>query len=247
MASSTATLLSWVWVPIVVAAALAQTARNAAQRSLTALGVDVRLNSRVEAIDALGVTVSGAQIPARTVLWAAGVAASPAAEWLGAPKDKAGRIEIGPDLGVPGVPGVYAIGDTVASNAWNGQPVPGLAPAAKQGGAYVARVIDAQLRGKPAPPPFRYQHMGSLATIGRKSAVADFGFIRLSGPLAWWFWGAVHVLFLASLRSRQSGLWAQRSSRASVASVCWSRKTRMSNSMLKRLVISSSACSDSSR
>ena len=174
----------------------------ATQRSLTALGVDVRLNSRVEAIDAQGVTVSGLRIPARTVLWAAGVAASPAAEWLGVAADKAGRIQVGPDLGVPGLPAVYAIGDTVASDAWNGQPVPGLAPAAKQGGAYVARVIDAQLRDKPKPPHFRYQHMGSLATIGRKSAVADFGFVRLSGPLAWWFWGAVHVLFLASLRSR---------------------------------------------
>lgn len=174
----------------------------ATQRSLTALGVDVRLNSRVEAIDADGVTVSGQRIPARTVLWAAGVAASPAAEWLGVASDKAGRIKVGPDLGVPGMTNIYAIGDTVASNAWNGEPVPGLAPAAKQGGAYVARVIDAGLRGKPSPPPFRYRHMGSLATIGRKSAVADFGFVRLSGPLAWWFWGAVHVLFLASLRSR---------------------------------------------
>lgn len=174
----------------------------ATQRSLLALRVDVRLNSRVEAIDAQGVTVSGQQIPARTVMWAAGVAASPAAEWLGVASDKAGRIKVAPDLGVPGLPDIYAIGDTVASDAWNGEPVPGLAPAAKQGGAYVARVIDARLRDKPAPPPFRYRHMGSLATIGRKSAVADFGFVRLSGPLAWWFWGAIHVLFLASLRSR---------------------------------------------
>lgn len=174
----------------------------ATQRSLAALGVDVRLNSRVEAIDAHGATVAGQQIAARTVLWAAGVAASPAAEWLGAASDKAGRIKVGPDLGVPGMPGIYAIGDTVASEAWNGDAVPGLAPAAKQGGAYVARAIDARLRDRPPPPAFRYRHMGSLATIGRKSAVADFGFVRLSGPLAWWFWGAVHVLFLASLRSR---------------------------------------------
>ena len=96
----------------------------ATQRSLLALGVDVRLNSRVEAIDAQGVTVSGQQIPARTVMWAAGVAASPAAEWLGVASDKAGRIKVAPDLGVPGLPDIYAIGDTVASDAWNGEPVP---------------------------------------------------------------------------------------------------------------------------
>ncbi len=175
---------------------------TATLRSLKALGVDVRLNSRVEAIDAQGATVSGQKIAARTVLWAAGVAASPAAEWLAVAKDSVGRIKVGPDLSVPGLTGVYALGDTVSCNAWNGAAVPGLAPAAKQGGAYVARVIDAKLRGKTAPPAFRYRHMGSLATIGRKSAVADFGFVRLSGPLAWWLWGVVHVLFLANLRSR---------------------------------------------
>ena len=166
------------------------------------LGVDVRLGARVEAIDEGGVMVSGSRIPARTVMWAAGVAASPAAEWLGAERDRAGRVKVASDLSVPGHTNVYAIGDTAASEAWNGQAVPGLAPAAKQGGAYVARLIDARVRGRPVPKPFRYTHMGSLATIGRKSAVVEYGPFKLTGPLAWWFWGAIHVLFLASLRSR---------------------------------------------
>ena len=178
------------------------TLSSATLRSLTALGVDVRLGARVEAIDEGGVMVSGSRIPARTVMWAAGVAASPAAEWLGAERDRAGRVKVASDLSVPGHTNVYAIGDTAASEAWNGQAVPGLAPAAKQGGAYVARLIDARVRGRPVPKPFRYTHMGSLATIGRKSAVVEYGPFKLTGPLAWWFWGAIHVLFLASLRSR---------------------------------------------
>lgn len=169
---------------------------------LRALGVEVRLDSRVEQVDARSVTISGQQLPARTVLWAAGVTASPAAEWLDAERDSAGRVKVREDLSVPGHAGVYAIGDTALSAAWNGQAVPGLAPAAKQGGMYVARVIRSQIEGRPPPPAFRYRHAGSLATIGRKAAVADFGRVRLSGPIAWWFWGAVHLLFLASLRSR---------------------------------------------
>ncbi len=113
---------------------------------------------------------------------------------------------------MPGLPNVFAIGDTAASNAWRGQPVPGLAPAAKQGGQYVAKVIGRQLAGRAAPPPFRYTHLGSLATIGLKSAVADFGAIEVSGAPAWWLWGLVHVYFLVGLRNRLSimfdWLWA---------------------------------------
>ncbi len=181
-----------------------------ARRSLEGLGVEVRVDSRVEAIDADGVTVNGARIAAGTVLWAAGVVASPAASWLGAAADRAGRVQVGPDLSVPGAPDVFVIGDTALSLAWDGKPVPGLAPAAKQGGAYVARVLRARLRGQAPPPPFRYRHQGSLATIGRKSAIADFGWIRLQGALAWWLWGAVHILFLLSLRNRMSVMlgWA---------------------------------------
>lgn len=173
-----------------------------AQRSLEQLGVDVRIGSRVENIDGEGVTVSGERIPARTVLWAAGVTASPAAKWLRVEADNAGRVKVDADLRVPGLPNVYAIGDTAASNAWNGQGVPGLAPAAKQGGAYVARHIRARIAGKNLPPPFAYRHLGSLATIGRKAAVADFGFIRLWGAPAWWLWGFVHVGFLVGVRNR---------------------------------------------
>ena len=113
-----------------------------------------------------------------------------------------GRIVVGADLSVAGHPDIYAIGDTAASTGWAGKPVPGLAPAAKQGGTYVASVIRARLEGAPPPPPFRYQHLGSLATIGRKNAVADFGFVRLHGAVAWWLWGAVHVAFLVGVRNR---------------------------------------------
>jgi NADH dehydrogenase/putative oxidoreductase len=173
-----------------------------ARASLEALGVEVLLDSPVQSIDARGAVVNGERIEAATVLWAAGVVASPAAAWLGQEADRAGRVVVGSDLSVPGLPDVFAIGDTALSRAWNGDPVPGLAPAAKQSGAYVARVLRARLGGRPPPPPFRYRHQGSLATIGRKSAVADFGRIKLTGAIAWWLWGAVHVLFLLSLRNR---------------------------------------------
>lgn len=173
-----------------------------AKRSLAQLGVEVRVNATVEHIDALGVMVSGERIESRTVFWAAGVIASDAARWLNAKADRAGRICVNPDLSVPGLPSVFAIGDTALSNGWNGNPVPGLAPAAKQGGVYVASLIRAQVLGHEKPPEFRYRHLGSLATIGRKSAIADFGRFKLSGALAWWLWGAVHVAFLAGLRNR---------------------------------------------
>jgi NADH dehydrogenase FAD-containing subunit/uncharacterized membrane protein YphA (DoxX/SURF4 family) len=173
-----------------------------ARRSLERLGVEVLIGSRVERIDAFGVVISGKTIVARTVLWAAGVAASPAAKWLHADADDAGRIKVAADLSVPNLKNVYAIGDTAASNAWRGRVVPGLAPAAKQGGKYAARQIRAKIDGAAAPPPFAYRHLGNLATIGRKAAVADFGFFKLWGAPAWWLWGAVHVGFLLGIRNR---------------------------------------------
>jgi NADH dehydrogenase FAD-containing subunit/uncharacterized membrane protein YphA (DoxX/SURF4 family) len=173
-----------------------------ARRSLADIGVNVLLNSQVRLIDADGVMVNDRRIYSRTVLWAAGVAASPAAKWLNAQADKAGRVKVQPDLSVPHLSDVYVIGDTALANSWKGEPVPGLAPAAKQGGAFVAKVIRAKLRGEPVSHAFSYRHMGSLATIGRKSAVADFGFVRLRGAMAWWFWGIVHVLFLLGSRNR---------------------------------------------
>ncbi|MGO9950548.1 MAG: FAD-dependent oxidoreductase [Steroidobacteraceae bacterium] len=173
-----------------------------AQRALEKLGVEIRLASRVDHIDEQGVGLDGERIEARTVLWAAGVAASPAATWLKAPSDRAGRILVGEDLRVPGMTNVFAVGDTVTSNAWNGQPVPGLAPAAKQGGAYVAKQIRALVDACAPIPAFRYRHLGSLATIGRKAAVADFGAFNLWGAPAWWLWGVVHLGFMLGVRNR---------------------------------------------
>jgi len=175
-----------------------------AARSLTRLGVEIRVRSRVQEIDDAGVMIDGMRLSARTVLWAAGVVASPAARWLGADADASNRARVDDHLRVPGHPDIFVIGDTAASSAWNGQPVPGLAPAAKQGGAYVAAVIRSQLEMRPTPAPFVYRHQGSLATIGRSAAVADFGSVKLWGALAWWLWGAVHVLFLSGLRNRLS-------------------------------------------
>jgi putative oxidoreductase len=177
-----------------------------AQRSLEQLGVEIRLGSRVDHIDEMGVAVDGTRIDASTVLWAAGVTASPAAVWLGAAADKAGRLIVGDDLRVPGLANVFAIGDTAASNAWKGGLVPGLAPAAKQGGTYVARQIRAMVESREPEPAFRYRHLGSLATIGRKAAVADFGIFKLSGAPAWWLWGFVHIAFMLGVRNRVATL-----------------------------------------
>jgi hypothetical protein len=182
--------------------AFPETLSMSARRSLEKLGVEVLIGSPVERIDSVGVAVSGKTIVARTVLWAAGVKASPAAKWLRAGADNAGRVKVAADLSVPNLNNVYAIGDTAASNAWRGQALPGLAPAAKQGGKYAARQIRAKILGAAAPAAFAYRHLGSLATIGRKAAVADFGFIKLWGAPAWWLWGAVHLGFLLGIRNR---------------------------------------------
>ncbi|MEO0870818.1 MAG: FAD-dependent oxidoreductase, partial [Pseudomonadota bacterium] len=179
-----------------------------AHASLEALGVDIRTGSRVTKIAETQVCIGKEDyIDTETVLWAAGVAASPAAQWLGAKADRAGRVEVNAVMRVIGADGesidhIFAIGDTAGSNAWDGKPVPGLAPAAKQAGIYVSHVIEAELLGKPCPGPFVYKHQGSLATIGRKAAVADFGAFKLSGALAWWLWGLVHLGFLTGARNR---------------------------------------------
>jgi NADH dehydrogenase/putative oxidoreductase len=190
----------------------APTLSAAAERSLRGLGVEVRVDAKVREVDAAGVAVGDQQLAARTVLWAAGVAASPAAQWLGCPSDSAGRLIVGQDLSVEGLPRVYAVGDTAACRAWRGNPVPGLAPAAKQAGSHAARAIRAALNGQPPPPSFRYRHLGSLATIGRQAAVVELGPLRLWGALAWWFWGAAHVAFLVGGRNRATvildWLWA---------------------------------------
>ena len=173
-----------------------------AAAALTELGVEVLTGSTVQRIDDGGVIVSDRRVPAGNVFWAAGVMASPAAQWLKAGADRAGRVKVTENLSVPGFPEIFAIGDTALSDGWDGTPVPGLAPAAKQQGRYVASVIMARIEGRPLPSRFRYRHAGSLATIGRKAAVADFGWLRLSGAIAWWVWGVVHILFLSGMRNR---------------------------------------------
>jgi len=174
----------------------------AAQAALERRRVDVLLGEAVTSCTAVGVTIADRPVPAHTVIWAAGVAASPAARWLDVPADGSGRAIVLPDLAIPDDPAIFVIGDTALVHGPGGAPVPGLAPAAKQQGEYVARVIRAQLRGRPSRPPFRYRHQGSLATIGHRAAVADFGWIRLTGWLAWWVWGIVHIFFLIGARSR---------------------------------------------
>src|SRR5690348_3187738 len=148
-----------------------------AQASLERIGVEVVLGQAVTECTREGVVYGGKQLNAKTIIWAAGVRASPAAEWLGAPADRAGRVEVAPDLTIPGHLDIFAVGDTVTINAWDGKPVPGIAPAAKQEGGYVAELIKARLAGRQLPP-FRYQHAGSLAQIGKRLAVIDFGRIK---------------------------------------------------------------------
>jgi len=180
----------------------AESCSAAAQRALERLGVEVRVGKPVTLCDAEGVVVGGERIEARSILWAAGVAASPAAKWLDAPADRAGRMEVHDDLSVPGHTEIFAVGDTCLSKSWNGRPAPGIAPAAKQMGAYAARVIRARVEGAPPPEPFRYRHDGSLATIGRNNAVADLGSMKLSGWPAWLIWSVAHIYFLIGFRSR---------------------------------------------
>jgi NADH dehydrogenase len=174
-----------------------------AQRSLESIGVEVVLGQAVTDCSTEGVVYGGQRLQARTLIWAAGVRASPAAEWLHAAADRAGRLEVMPDLTVPGHPDIFAVGDTVTIADSQGKPVPGIAPAAKQQGRHVAASIKARLSGK-EPAPFRYSHAGSLAQIGKRKAVIDFGTIKLRGTLAWWIWGIAHIYFLIGLRNRLS-------------------------------------------
>jgi len=175
---------------------------TAAHKSLERLGVEVRLGTPVTHCDAEGVTIGDDHLAAATIIWGAGVAASSAATWLGTEKDQVGRVMVGPDLTVPGHPEIFCIGDTAHAAGGDGKPLPGLAPVAKQQGAYVARVLRARLAGKPAPKPFRYRDFGTMATIGRRAAVADFGWLKLDGTVAWLLWGLVHVSFLIGFRNR---------------------------------------------
>ena len=180
-----------------------------ARAALTELGVEVRVGEAVTACDETGVTTTAGVIAAHTILWAAGVEASGVARWLRLAGDRAGRLPVEADLTASGLPDVFVIGDTAAV-VWDGEGmVPGLAPAAKQQGAYVAKVIRARLaEARPPPTPIRYRHQGTLATIGRNRAINDFGWlIKLKGPLAWWLWGVAHIYFLIGARSRLAVTW----------------------------------------
>jgi NADH dehydrogenase len=167
-----------------------------ARLQLERLGVTVWLGKRVTGVDADGVAMGDERLRAKTVLWAAGVSSSPLGAALGVPLDRAGRVLVEPDLSVPGHPEIFVIGDLAAV-----KDVPGIAPAAKQMGAHVARNVQSRLAGRPTTA-FRYRDYGQLATIGRKAAVADFGRVRLSGFIAWWVWLWAHIYFLINFRNR---------------------------------------------
>ena len=172
-----------------------------ARRDLEKLGVEVRTGALVTGVDEQGVNVGDTRIQARTVLWGAGVAASPLARTLGVPLDRAGRVKVEPTLTVPGHPEVFVIGD-LASLVQDGKPVPGIAPAAMQMGRHVARNLRRRLEGLPLEP-FRYHDKGSFAVIGRGAAIGMlFDKVRLSGKLAWWMWAGIHITFLIGFRNK---------------------------------------------
>jgi NADH dehydrogenase len=182
-----------------VLAAFKEPQSEYALRSLESLGVEVRLNAAVTACNEHGVAIGTERLESATVIWAAGVAASPVGRWLGVPTDRAGRVPVRSDLSVSD--DVFVIGDAASVTLPDGRRVPGVAPAAKQQGRYVARVIAARIAGRPPPPPFAYRDPGNLATIGRKRAVIEFPFMTLRGFIAWWIWGIAHIYFLVGVPS----------------------------------------------
>ena len=172
-----------------------------AKNALEKLGIDVRVGAQVTHCDASGVMLGEEHLSAATTLWAAGVASTRAGEWLRTAVDQSGRALVEPDLSIKNEPNIFVIGDAASITDPNGVQVPGVAPAAKQQGRYVARVIASKIKGTKTPPMFRYRNVGNLATIGRKSAVIEFPFMRLKGFLAWWLWGTAHIYFLIGLPS----------------------------------------------
>ncbi len=172
-----------------------------AERALMRLGVEVKTNAPVEAIDADGVLIAGTRLSTKTVIWTAGVAASPAGQWLRAEVDRAGRVKIMRDLSLPDHPQVFVLGDT-ASVSQDGKPLPGVAPVAMQEGRYVANVLADRVAGKAHQHPFRYRSKGNLATVGRSFGIVEMGPLRLSGLLAWMIWLVVHILYLIGFRNR---------------------------------------------
>lgn len=175
--------------------------RAAAERSLERLGVEVLVNSPVTDIRENYIEVAGRRLEAATVIWAAGVRASPLGRSLGVRVDRAGRVLVEPDLSVPGHPEIFVIGDLAAYLHQDGKPLPGVAPVAISQAKHAARMIVARIKGKPSEP-FVYRSPGNLATIGRAAAVADFGWIKLSGYVAWLAWLFVHIMKLVGFRNR---------------------------------------------
>ncbi|HEV2956741.1 MAG TPA: NAD(P)/FAD-dependent oxidoreductase [Xanthobacteraceae bacterium] len=174
-----------------------------ADRTLERMGVEVVTSTAVAQCDDMGVgTADGRRFDGATIVWAAGVMAAPAAQWLGVAHDQAGRVAVAPDLAAPGAEGVYAIGDVAQVARRDGGPVPGIAPAAKQMGRYVGRAIAARVAGRPAPAPFRYRHYGNLAAIGRRAAIVSIGAFHLRGFIGWLFWSIIHIYFLIGTRHR---------------------------------------------
>jgi len=173
-----------------------------ARSTLEQMGVEVMTSARVTGCDENGVQLGNERIETCTSIWAAGVVASPASSWVDAERDRNGRIKVLPNLSIAGAPDVFAIGDTALVLDQEEHPVPGIAPAAKQMGRYVGRLIDARVRGQAEPPPFVYRHYGDLATIGRKAAVVKLGRISLTGFVGWLFWSMAHIYFLIGVRNR---------------------------------------------
>ncbi|GCE28028.1 NADH dehydrogenase [Dictyobacter alpinus] len=172
-----------------------------AKKKLERLGVDVRTNTPLEEITKDGVVAGGQWIASTTIIWTAGVQASPAGQWLGAETDRAGRAKVMPDLSLPDYPEVFVLGDT-ANPSQDGPPLPGVAQVAMQQGRYVASVIKQRISGEPAPEPFHYHDKGNLATVGRAYAIASIGPIRISGFIAWIIWLTVHIVYLIGYENR---------------------------------------------
>lgn len=172
--------------------------------ALARLGVEVKLSSPVQAVDATGATVAGERIASASMIWCAGTRARDAAAWLGVEAERGNTVSVKADCSVPGHPDVFVIGDGASYLGEDGRALPGLAPVAKQQGRYVGRLLRRRLAGKPDLPPFRYRNWGTMAVIGRSHAIADFGWLRLSGYPAWLTWSLVHLMLLVDFRSRAS-------------------------------------------
>jgi NADH dehydrogenase len=180
-----------------------------AEKSLTRLGAELMANARVTSVDESGITLQTStgekRVPSACVIWAAGVAASPVAKWLGLEADRAGHVPVKTDLTIEGHPEIFVIGDCALVKDKDGKPLPGLAPVAKQQGEYVGRLLKAEFRSPYEPRlPFRYKDFGALATVGRKAAIADFGSIKLTGFIGWLTWCVAHIYFLIGFRNRFS-------------------------------------------